>query len=236
MPGSCHCSLQQHQTRVEPQRKLRLVARSSFNHGLVHTVVLTNYAAFAPGTPQYSFFVADMEQALDRSATPWVIVIWHAPVYVPDCACPYGHLHGCLNSVPCKMRMGPLQRVVQATTSVHALRSRRNADRGFFCQVLTRAPPLWRRYNTVATHYKENECFRQMCAFNSSLSLRPVTHKPISKEPLRLLVLSKRIILAVSKRYLLPTCPACRTQAPGRRDRHVNTVTSSFKWASAWAC
>ena len=55
--------------------------RSSFNHGLVHTVVLTNYIAFGMDSPMTKWFINDMTVNLNRQKTPWVIVIWHTPIY-----------------------------------------------------------------------------------------------------------------------------------------------------------
>ena len=78
--GSACCAAPQALTRCPP-------LRSSFNHGLVHSVVLSNYIAFGPGTDQYNWFVNDLSVNLNRQQTPWVIVFWHAPVYAPYPAC-----------------------------------------------------------------------------------------------------------------------------------------------------
>jgi len=52
----------------------------SQNLGPVHLVVLNNYVPFHVGTAQYQFFVNDMAN-LNRAATPWLIVSFHAPPY-----------------------------------------------------------------------------------------------------------------------------------------------------------
>jgi hypothetical protein len=94
------------------------LARSSFDQGQVHTVVLNNYIDWNQNTPQYNWcdlprapktltsmamftqltvnlhqirarshntivrrFKMDMTKQLNRTATPWVIVMLHAPVY-----------------------------------------------------------------------------------------------------------------------------------------------------------
>ena len=49
----------------------------SQNLGAVHVAVLNNYIPFAPGSPQHSWFVADL-RAVDRSKTPWLLVAVHA--------------------------------------------------------------------------------------------------------------------------------------------------------------
>jgi hypothetical protein len=53
----------------------------------VHTVILNNYIDWNDNTPQYKWFKNDMTTNLNRSATPWVIVMLHAPVYVPFVPC-----------------------------------------------------------------------------------------------------------------------------------------------------
>lgn len=52
----------------------------SVNVGPVHMIVLNNYENFFPGSPQYNFLFADL-QAVNRTATPWIIAQWHAPWY-----------------------------------------------------------------------------------------------------------------------------------------------------------
>ena len=38
------------------------------------------YVAYAPGSPQYNFVLADLA-AVNRTATPWLFVMHHAPIY-----------------------------------------------------------------------------------------------------------------------------------------------------------
>jgi len=52
----------------------------SQNIGPVHVLVLQSYVAFAPGSAQYAFAVADLA-AVNRAVTPWLIVMHHAPLY-----------------------------------------------------------------------------------------------------------------------------------------------------------
>ncbi|KAK9841681.1 hypothetical protein WJX74_010029 [Apatococcus lobatus] len=52
----------------------------SVNVGPVHMIVLNNYENFLPGSSQYNFLLKDL-QAVDRTATPWIIAQWHAPWY-----------------------------------------------------------------------------------------------------------------------------------------------------------
>ena len=52
----------------------------SQNLGPVHLVVLNNYVPFATGTAQYNWFLSDMA-AINRVATPWLVVAFHAPPY-----------------------------------------------------------------------------------------------------------------------------------------------------------
>ena len=53
---------------------------SSFDVGLVHIVALCNYQPFGVGSDQYSWFQYDMTNNLNRQATPWLLVMFHAPV------------------------------------------------------------------------------------------------------------------------------------------------------------
>lgn len=52
----------------------------SQNVGPVHVLVLNSYVPYAPGSPQYAFASADL-QSVNRTATPWLIVMHHTPVY-----------------------------------------------------------------------------------------------------------------------------------------------------------
>eukprot|EP00128_Syssomonas_multiformis_P008765 Colp12_sorted_trinity150504_noHs@23214 len=52
----------------------------SFNVGNAHWIILNSYSSFTKGTDQYNWLVADLA-SIDRSATPWVFVLVHAPWY-----------------------------------------------------------------------------------------------------------------------------------------------------------
>ncbi|XP_051130718.1 probable purple acid phosphatase 20 isoform X2 [Andrographis paniculata] len=48
--------------------------------GIVHVLMLGSYAGFRPGSGQYSWLQDDLEK-VDRSKTPWLIAVIHAPWY-----------------------------------------------------------------------------------------------------------------------------------------------------------
>jgi hypothetical protein len=52
----------------------------SFNVGPAHVVMLCSYCPYEPQTPQYQWLVADL-QKVDRTLTPWLIAVLHAPWY-----------------------------------------------------------------------------------------------------------------------------------------------------------
>jgi 3',5'-cyclic AMP phosphodiesterase CpdA len=53
----------------------------SYAIGPMHMVGLVgSYAATGPGSPQYEFLKEDLE-AVDRTRTPWVVVVFHTPWY-----------------------------------------------------------------------------------------------------------------------------------------------------------
>jgi len=52
----------------------------SYNTGLVHVLGLNSYAPMDEHSPQYSFALQDLKN-IDPVASPWVIVIFHAPWY-----------------------------------------------------------------------------------------------------------------------------------------------------------
>merc|ERR1711991_1053193 len=52
----------------------------SIDVGMVHMVFLNSYANNTKGSPQYEWFLEDVS-SVDRSVTPWIIVISHAPWY-----------------------------------------------------------------------------------------------------------------------------------------------------------
>jgi hypothetical protein len=52
----------------------------SHNFANVHTTVLSSEHDLAPGSVQYEWLVADLD-AVNRTATPWVVVEMHRPLY-----------------------------------------------------------------------------------------------------------------------------------------------------------
>ncbi|KAL2603251.1 hypothetical protein R1flu_017223, partial [Riccia fluitans] len=52
----------------------------SVNIGPVHIVSLNSYVSLAKHTPQYRWMEADLK-TVDRSVTPWVVIITHTPWY-----------------------------------------------------------------------------------------------------------------------------------------------------------
>ncbi|KAG7355945.1 metallophosphoesterase [Nitzschia inconspicua] len=52
----------------------------SYNHGMVHTVVISSEHDLSVGSPQYRFLEHDLEQ-VNRSITPWVVLESHRPLY-----------------------------------------------------------------------------------------------------------------------------------------------------------
>lgn len=52
----------------------------SYNTGPVHIILLFSFTLYTPGSNQYNWLVKDLDQ-IDRSQTPWVVVVLHAPWY-----------------------------------------------------------------------------------------------------------------------------------------------------------
>lgn len=52
----------------------------SFDVAGVHIVMLGSYTDFGPGSTQYQWLQADLGK-VDRSNTPWLVVLTHAPWY-----------------------------------------------------------------------------------------------------------------------------------------------------------
>jgi len=50
----------------------------SWEAGLLHVTVLNSYAAYDVGSPQHSWLVSDLA-SVDRSRTPWLVVVFHCP-------------------------------------------------------------------------------------------------------------------------------------------------------------
>ena len=58
----------------------RSVYWNSFNVGPVHVISLSAEQAWKEGTPQFAWAAADI-RSVDRTATPWVLLIIHRPYY-----------------------------------------------------------------------------------------------------------------------------------------------------------
>jgi Calcineurin-like phosphoesterase len=52
----------------------------SYNHGIVHTIVISSEHDLSIGSPQYEFLEHDLEH-VDRTVTPWVVLESHRPLY-----------------------------------------------------------------------------------------------------------------------------------------------------------
>jgi hypothetical protein len=48
--------------------------------GVIKLIVLNNYLPFHPGTPQHVWASKELS-SVDRTATPWLFVLTHAPAY-----------------------------------------------------------------------------------------------------------------------------------------------------------
>jgi len=55
----------------------------SFNYALVHVVMMSSEHNYTRGSPQFEWLQADLS-AVDRKATPWVIVGSHRPMYCSE--------------------------------------------------------------------------------------------------------------------------------------------------------
>jgi len=55
----------------------------SFESGPAHVVMLCSYAATAPGSSQYEWLQGDLA-SVNRSATPWIVVVVHTPWYTSN--------------------------------------------------------------------------------------------------------------------------------------------------------
>lgn len=53
----------------------------SFQHGYVHFLVLSSYSDTSEGSPQYDWLVQELSWKVNRTATPWVLVSFHSPLY-----------------------------------------------------------------------------------------------------------------------------------------------------------
>eukprot|EP00569_Conticribra_weissflogii_P003835 CAMPEP_0171335206 /NCGR_PEP_ID=MMETSP0878-20121228/5183_1 /TAXON_ID=67004 /ORGANISM="Thalassiosira weissflogii, Strain CCMP1336" /LENGTH=664 /DNA_ID=CAMNT_0011836437 /DNA_START=210 /DNA_END=2204 /DNA_ORIENTATION=- len=52
----------------------------SFTFGPSKHIVLSSYSSFLPGSTQYDWLLSELD-SIDRSITPWVIVMLHCPLY-----------------------------------------------------------------------------------------------------------------------------------------------------------
>jgi len=61
----------------------------SFDHGPVHLLVMSSEHAFDPASEQFEFIESDLA-AVDRTRTPWSVILSHRPMYVssPDATSP----------------------------------------------------------------------------------------------------------------------------------------------------
>ncbi|GAX82085.1 hypothetical protein CEUSTIGMA_g9513.t1 [Chlamydomonas eustigma] len=49
--------------------------------GKIRVIVMNNYYAYGPGTKQYNWAIDELTNKFDRSVTPWLFVMIHAPPY-----------------------------------------------------------------------------------------------------------------------------------------------------------
>lgn len=52
----------------------------SYQHGLSHIIVLNSYTFSTEGSPQYTWLARELQQ-VNRQQTPWLIVVFHSPLY-----------------------------------------------------------------------------------------------------------------------------------------------------------
>ena len=53
----------------------------SYRHGNVHVIVLNSYSPCTPGATQYRWLRQELQDQVDRTKTPWVMVVTHQPIY-----------------------------------------------------------------------------------------------------------------------------------------------------------
>ena len=53
----------------------------SFVHGIAHIVVLNSYTDTSIGSIQYNWLQEELERNIDRTVTPWLLVIFHCPLH-----------------------------------------------------------------------------------------------------------------------------------------------------------
>lgn len=52
----------------------------SFDAGLVHVIFINPYTPSHPDSKQYNFLLDDFSR-VDRSKTPWIVILSHCPMY-----------------------------------------------------------------------------------------------------------------------------------------------------------
>lgn len=79
------CGIPYYQRFIMPGSSVfaNTVSWYSFNYGNVHVIVMSTEMEFMPNSPQYLWLENDL-QTVNRSATPWVVLSGHRPMYV-DC-------------------------------------------------------------------------------------------------------------------------------------------------------
>ena len=53
----------------------------SYRHGLVHTIMLNSYTSLLDGSLQRTWLTEIALPKVDRSITPWLIIVFHTPLY-----------------------------------------------------------------------------------------------------------------------------------------------------------
>lgn len=53
----------------------------SFDHGLIHFIILNSYTDTRNGSPQYQWLEQELQHNFNRTHTPWLIVSFHSPFY-----------------------------------------------------------------------------------------------------------------------------------------------------------
>ena len=52
-----------------------------YQHGLVHIIALNSYTSILPRSTQYNWLTQQALPSVDRSKTPWLMVVFHCPLY-----------------------------------------------------------------------------------------------------------------------------------------------------------
>jgi hypothetical protein len=52
-----------------------------YKHGLVHIIALNSYTSIVPRSVQYEWLARTALPSVDRTETPWLIVVFHCPLY-----------------------------------------------------------------------------------------------------------------------------------------------------------